>query len=100
MDQSFSGRGRCLVCGSRYGLEDAHFPYGIGMGRRRRNVHLPTVTLCIYCHRLEHLNDPITIDILLRRAPDYWREREEWEFARPYLERYLARRKYLEAVIG
>jgi hypothetical protein len=72
----------------------------MGMDRRRRNVHLPTVSLCIRCHRLEHLNDSETIGTLLRRAPDYWREWEEWEFARPYLERYLARRKYLEAVSG
>lgn len=95
MDQSLSER--CLVCEARYGLEDAHFPYDIGMGRRRKSVVLPTVPLCLKCHGLEHLNDPETIATLIERAPDYWRSREEWEFARPYLERYLARREYLEA---
>lgn len=90
----------CLVCGSRQYVEDAHFPYDIGMGRRRKRVSLPTVPLCIFCHRLEHLNDPEIIDTLIRRAPDYWRSRDEWGFSRPYLERYRARRKYLEAMRG
>jgi len=91
-----TGHKVCLLCGATDGVEDAHFPYDVGMGRKRARVSLPTVPLCVYCHRLEHLNDHETVDALIRSAPEYWQRCGVWDSARPHLERYLARREYLE----
>jgi len=35
---------------------------------------------------------------LIDRAPGYWMDMGEWEFAEPFFERYMSRRMYLEAV--
>ena len=90
---------RCLVC-----LSDAtdshHWPEQIGMGRNRKKVNLPTVPLCRVCHDRYHDGHQGVVDELVRQAPAYWQSRGEWEWARPYLERFVARREYLGAMRG
>ena len=90
---------RCLVC-----LSDAtdphHWPEQVGMGRSRKKVNLPEVPLCRTCHDKYHDGCQSVCDELIRQAPAYWRSRGEWEWARPYLERFVARREYLGAMRG
>jgi len=71
----------------------------IGMGRKRKRVDLPTLPLCTRCHEFgQHMgNEEITL-ALIRKAPDYWQSRDEWDEARPYFERYVSRREYIECV--
>ena len=88
---------RCLVCGRP--AETAHWPLAVGMGRNRGKVELPTVPLCVKCHEFgQHLGDEEVICKLIERAPEYWQAMGEWEFAEPFFERYVTRRRYLEAV--
>jgi len=90
---------RCLVCGSHHEVERAHWPYAVGMGRNRKEVELPTVPLCVRCHEFgQHMGDEEIICKLIQRAPDYWNALGEWEFARPFYERFMSRRRYLEAM--
>jgi hypothetical protein len=90
---------RCLVCGSHSQVERAHWPYAVGMGRSRKKVELPTLPICVRCHEFgQHLGDEEITRKLIDRAPAYWQEMDEWEFARPYYERFVARLEYLEAV--
>ena len=90
---------RCLSCGSHFQVERAHWPYAVGAGRNRKKVKLPTVPLCVKCHEFGlHMGDEEITCKLIDRAPGYWQAMGEWDFARPFFERYLSRRRYLEAV--
>ena len=90
---------RCLVCGSHFQVERAHWPYAVGMGRNRKQVELPKLPLCVRCHEFgQHLGDEEIICKLIERAPFYWQEQGEWEDARPWFERYMSRRRYLDMV--
>ena len=89
----------CLVCGSTYQVENAHWPKAVGIGRSRKKVKLPTLPICIRCHEFgQHMGDETITLTLIAKAPDWWRMHDEWEFARPWYERFVAKREYLEAV--
>ena len=91
---------RCLSCGSHFQAERAHWPYAVGIGRNRKKVELPTAPLCVKCHEFgQHvgMDEEITRK-LIERAPIYWQAMGEWEFAEPFYERWMERRRYLEAV--
>ena len=49
-------------------------------------------------HDRYHDGSESVCDELIRQAPAYWQSRGEWEWARPYLERFVSRREYLGAV--
>jgi hypothetical protein len=42
-------------------------------------------------------NEEIIMALTLK-APEYWQEHGMWEAARPWFERFMSRRSYLEAV--
>ena len=87
----------CLVCGSRFQVENAHWPKAIGMGRKRKKVHLPTLPLCVRCHEFgQHVGNEEIIMALIEKAPTYWQEHGMWEEARPVFETWLSRREYVE----
>jgi hypothetical protein len=86
----------CLACGSAFQVERAHWPYAVGMGRKRKKVDLPTIPLCIRCHEFgQHMGSQEVIELIIARAPGYWIAEGTWENARPYYERYLSKRAYI-----
>jgi hypothetical protein len=67
------------------------------MGRnRKKHPELPWVPLCRACHDRD--GTEAFTQALIAKAPAYWQARGEWEAARPYFERFVARRSYREAV--
>ncbi len=90
----------CLVCGRPDYIEDCHWPEAVGNRKRKNHPELPTVPMCIFCHRDQHHGAEWVVDILIRKAPVYWKARDEWEQAKPYYEWYLSRREYIEDTQG
>lgn len=90
----------CIVACGRTATTNAHWPEAVGNRKRKRHPELPTLPLCTECHTRQHAGHPPTIEALIANAPPYWKSQGTWEQARPYYERYLARREYLEAVSG
>ena len=88
---------RCLVCNAPYAAE-AHWPEAVGMGRNRRKVDLPTLPMCHACHMRQHAGHGPTIERLIRKAPMYWQATGEWQWAKPYYDRFLSRREYRACV--
>jgi hypothetical protein len=91
--------GSCLVCGSHFQVEAAHWPFAVGMGRsRKKHPELPTLPLCVRCHEFgQHMGSKRIIQTIIARAPAYWRSVGEWENARPYYERWLGLRAYKQS---
>lgn len=42
----------------------------------------------------QHAGDVDVMEVLVCKAPDYWRDMGEWENAEPYYERFASRREY------
>lgn len=87
----------CLVCGSTP-TDTAHWPYAIGMGRKRKTIGplLPTLPLCRPCHTRQHYADQDVIETLIRKAPGYWRSVGEWEQHQDGFETWVSKRRYRE----
>ena len=89
----------CLICGSSYQVENAHWPSAVGLGRsRKKHPELPVIPLCSECHKSQHAGDEETVQQIIERAPRYWTETGQMELAYPYYARFLARREYIRSV--
>jgi hypothetical protein len=91
---------KCIVCGSTFMVEAAHWPYAVGMGRNRKKVNLPTVPLCVKCHEFgQHMGDEEVIAALIELAPRHWKESGQWEDAQPHFERWLSKRQFRKCML-
>jgi len=66
------------------------------MGGRTResDEKLPRVPLCREHHDRQHADDRETIELLIAKAPMYWKETDQWGNAQKLCETWVARRLY------
>jgi hypothetical protein len=84
----------CLLCGQTP-TENAHWPYAIGMGRKRRKVEgtLPSVPLCLSCHHAAHWGNQEIVEQLIDRAPGHWVREGLWDANEEKYSVWLSKRR-------
>lgn len=80
----------CLVCGKSGPSEECHWP-------RTRRYGDATLPMCHVCHIDQHWGRERVVEVLIRKAPAYWKKQGTWEIHADEYESWCSRRRYREA---
>ena len=81
----------CIVCHRPGPSEEAHWPLS-------RRYGTATVPLCHECHSALHWGKAAIVELVIARAPGYWRAVGEWAANADVYEAWCGKRRYQEAV--